>query len=344
MAGTVVTLQDVQRAKAEKGDEFGAAIVDLVQNQCDIAALLPFKTLGTVETSDRVSNSIPSVGFRQGRGTSFGSVTRVASQEVKDTIAQLGAQIDIDKTDLRDKEAGDILGQISQQAVKAMAWKFKDTFINGDHATDAYAFEGIKTRLANMPSGQIVYGVNSTTELDIRSSVSPTTAQMYNFLDQIDQAIDQVDGGMPDIALTDGDFIAALKSVLRRLNLYTVPPVQSPENSGFVPRRTFAVKPDRPVLIYPEDRGIKWYNMGLGQDQSTKIIGTDTVNSVACRPVYFMKIGDPYISGIQQYPLEVSSPMLLDDNVTTRITVDWPVGIHHVHNRSVSKLAGVRVA
>lgn len=342
--GTVITLADVQRAKSEKGDEFGAAIVDLVQNQCDIAAMLPWKTLGTVETKDRVSNSVPSVGFRQGRGARFGAVTDVTSSEVTDSVAQLGAEIDIDKTDLRDKEAGDVLGRKTQAAVKAMAWKFKDTFVNGDHATDAYSFEGIKVRLANSPSGQLVYGNASNAELDVRASASPTNTTLYQFLDKIDEAIDAVDGAMPEIALTDGDFIATLRSVLRRLNKYTERPVDSPNNTGTVGRSSYSVRPDKPVLIYPEDKGIKWYNMGLGQDQTTKIIATDTVNSAACRPVYFMRLGYPYIEGIQQYALEVSEPKVLDDGVTTRVTVDWPLGLHMVHNKSISKLAGVRVA
>lgn len=342
--GTVLYLNDIQRSKSEKGDGYGAAIVSLIQQECDIAAMLPWKTLGTLEIKDRVGNSIPTVGFRQGRGASFGSISGVGSSQVADSVYSMGAQIDLDKADVRDKEAGDVLGERTKLAVKGMTWTFLDYFINGDHATEPHGFEGIKVRLANMASGQTVYGDTSSAELDMRASANPSEADMYTFLDKIDEAIAQGDGGTQDIALTSSDFIATLRSVLRRLGKYNEVAQDGPNFEGTVPRRTSAVRPNKPVLIYPADKGIKWYDMGLKADQSTRVITTETVNSVACRPVFFLKIGHPYITGIQQYAVEVDPPKKLDDGVTFRVVIDWPVGIHHVHNRSISKLAGVRVA
>lgn len=343
--GTILNLFDVQRSKAEKGDEYGAAIVDLFIQECDIAAMMDFKTLGTVETKHRRTNSIPTVGFRQGRGTSFGSVSGVGTDQVTDSVFSMGAQIDIDKTDIRDKEAGDILSERTRYAVRGMSWTFLDYFINGDHATDPYGFEGLKTRLTNAGTSQTVYGVSSSAELDVRASASPSEATLYTFLDKIDEAIDACDGHMADIALTSSDFIATLRSVLRRLNKYTERPVDSPNKFGDVTRRTSSVKPTKPVLIYPEDKGIKWYDMGFKADQTTRVVGTETVNSTACRPVFFVKLGGPdYLHGIQQYAMEITPTKVLDDGVTYRTTIDWPVGLHHTHNRFASKLAGVRVA
>lgn len=342
--GVTLNLFDVHRQKSKAKDKNGAMIVELFINECDIASLMSFETLGTVEVGHRRTNSIPTVGFRAGRGASFGAVSGVTSDEVTDAVWDLGAQIDIDKTDLMDKNAGDIIGERTQDAVKGMSWTFKDYFINGDHATDPYGFEGMKTRIANLGSGQIVYGSSSSAELDVRQSASPSESDMYQFLDKIDEAIETLDGNSGDIALTDGDFIAALRSVLRRLGKYTERPVDSPNVEGTVSRRTSAMKPTRPVLIYPEDKGIKWYNTGYKADQSTKIIGTETVNSVNCRPVYFLKTGKPYVHGIQQYSMDIVGPFRTDDGVTHRVTVDWPVGLHHVHNRSISRLSGVRVA
>lgn len=344
--GTVLYLSDVQRAKSEAGDEYGASVVSVVQQECDIAAMLPWKTLGTVEVRDRISDSIPTVGFRQGRGQSFGSISGTSTSQMVDAVYSLGAQIDLDKTDVRDKDAPDILGERTRLAVKGMAWTFMDYFINGDHATDLHGFEGLKVRLANSASAQTVYGVSSAAELDIRASASPSDNTLYTFLDRIDAAVDACDGHMADIALTSSDFIATLRSTLRRLGKYVEksPYSPGPRFEGSVQRRTSADKPNGPVLEYPEGSGIKWYDMGLKADQSTRVIGTDTVNSVACRPVYFVKVGYPYLHGIQQYPMEIDPSSKLDDKVTFRVVIDWPIGLHHVHLRSFSKLAGVRVA
>ena len=342
--GQVLTLQDVQRAKSEKGDKFGAGVVELFINECDPAAMLPFDTLGTVEVSNRRTNSATTVGFRQGRGAGFGGISARTTDKVTDAVWDMGASIDIDKTDLRDKEAGDLLGDRTRDAVKAMSWTFLDYFINGDHATDPYGFEGVKARLANLNSAQSVYGVSSSAELDVRASASPSESTLYTFLDKIDEAIDALDGSTGDMAFTSSDFIATLRSVLRRLGKYTAQPETEPGKFGANRRRTGAEGSNKPVLIYPEDKGIKWYNMGFKADQTTRVVATDTVNSVACRPVYFVKTGKPYLHGIQQYPIETSAPMKLDDGVTTRVTIDWPVGLHHVHNKALAALKGVRVA
>lgn len=169
---TTLTLADVQRVKAEKGDDFGAAIVDLVQRDCDMAAILDFVTLGTVEMKRRVSNSVGTVGFRTGRGQPFGNISGPAYDEVADQVFSLGAEIKMDKTDVYDKMAGDILGQRTRFAVRALSQTFNEYFVNGDHATDPHGFEGVKVRLANSPAGQVIYGVSSSAELDVRAAAS----------------------------------------------------------------------------------------------------------------------------------------------------------------------------
>lgn len=341
-----ILLSDVQRAKANKGDTFGAAVVSTVIRECDILSILPIETIGTTEVYDRRSNSIATVGFRAGRGQRFGAVSAKSFDEVSDAIFQLGAEIDIDKTDYRDKNAPNLLMERVENAIEGMSWVFNDKFINGDHASSIHEFEGIKVRLATLGSGQIIHGDTSSTTLDVRASASPSESQLYQFLDRIDQAVDTLDGHTGDIALTSSDFIATLRSVLRRLGKYTeYPATDKNTNTAFAGRKTSAVKGAGPQLIYPVDKKLAWYDMGYKADQSTVVIGTETLSyGNACRPVYFMKLGRPYIHGIQQYDIETVGPELLDDMVTYRVTVDWPVGLHHVHPKSISKLGGVRVA
>lgn len=339
---TVLTLADVQRMKSDKGDEYGAAVVDLTIQECDPAAQLEWKTIGTTEVRHRRTNSVPTVSFRQGRGAGFGGINGITYDSVADSVWQLAVRVEIDKIDYMDKNAPDTIEQRIRLAVKGMSWTILDYFINGDHGTDPYGFEGIKTRLANSPSGQTVYGVSSSAELDIRASASPSEATLYSFLDKIDEAVDTGDGHTYDAAYTDADFIAAFRSVLRRLGKYVDNPENRPMKEGSAQRRTSSVRPKGPILEY---KNIKWYDMGYKADQSTKVVGTTTVNSVACRDVYFAKLGGPdYLHGIQQYAMDVDGPKKSEDGATYYVNIDWPLGLHHTHNKTFGRLAGVRVA
>lgn len=341
---TTLTLPDVQRRKATAGDEFGAAVVEMFSIESNFSKMIPFETLGTVEVGHERTNSIPTVGFRQGRGAAFGGVSGTATDHVKDAVFSLGAQIDMDKTDVKDKKAKGLMEARTRDAVNGMAWTFNDYFINGDHAVDAYGFEGIKSRFANLASSQTVYANTSSAVLDVRPTSSPSEATMYQWLDRIDEAIYQCDGHTADIALTYADVIKTLRGILRRLNKYVEKAVDSPRYVGSNERRSSSDRVSKPVMVYPSDMGLKWYDSGLKADQSTPIIGTETVNSTACRPIYFIKLGQKYLYGIQQYAIETDGPNKLNDGVTFRTVIDWPVGLHHVHKWFGSKLSGQQVA
>jgi len=344
MPSIAQTLLDVQRAKSEKGDKFGAAVVDLIRVYGDALNLLDWETIGTVETMARRSNSIAELAFREGRGADFSGIDGPGYDQVTDSVWHLGGKVKIDKIDLKDKKAPDILMDKTRFAIRGLVHKFNDQFINGDHATEPHGFEGLNVRLLN-GFGNTVYGNSSSAELDVRASAAPSEATLYTFLDKIDEAIEECDGGTPDVAFTSGDFIATLRSVLRRLGKYTAQPEQEPGKYNELPgRRSFAQKQNRPALIYPTDKGVKWYDLGFKRDQTTRVIANETVNSVGCRPVYFAKLGRDYLSGIQMYPVETTGPDRLDDMLTWQVMVDWPLGIRTVHNRTLAKLAGVRVA
>lgn len=332
-----LTLLDMQRAKK---DNYDKGVIEVFMQEADVSKLLPIETIGTLEVTARRSNSIPTVGFRS-RGEAFPAVSGSMKDTITDQVFAMGATIDIDKTDMRDKAPiTDPLSDRTRDAVKGMAWTFNDYFINGDHGTDPIGFEGLKVRLATLAAGQTIYANTSSAELDIRPGTG-TTADMQKFLDRIDETIYACDGHSADWCLTDADFIRTLKSCLRRLNINKDTDPLTPMAIGSGQRQTTAVKNQKPVYVY---NGVKFYDMGLKANQSTKIIATETVNSQACRPAFFVKIGEPYLHGIQQYAMEVSKPFLMDDGVTYRTVIDWPVGLRHVHKAFAAKLAGARVA
>lgn len=332
-----ITLLDVAR---NKKDAFEAAVVETWADRCDILKKLPLKTIGTLEVHTRRRASGTMLGFRK-RGQAYGDIKGGGYDIVSDAVYPMGGNIDIDKADMRDKApASDPLTERIRDGIDAAAATFNYYFINGDHAIDEDTFEGIKVRLAASPAAQTVYGNSSTTALDVAGAIAANnTAVMQTFLDRIDDAIYACDGHTADIALCNAEFIRALKAVLRRLNLYKdVEPTQPYKTAR--QSETSATYNNSPIFNW---NGVDFYDMGVQVDNVTKVIGTETVGGEATQPVYFLKLGDRYLHGIQQYAMEVTKPTLLPDNVTYRVTIDWPVGLRHVHPRSFSKLAGVKV-
>lgn len=331
-----LTLLDMFRNKT---DEYERGVVETFTMECDISKKLPIETVGTLEVKTKRTNSIATVGFRR-RGEMHGAVVGGTTDVVADAVYSMGATIDIDKADMRDKNVvPDPLSSRTREAVRGMAWTFNDAFMNGDHGTDEDSFEGVKVRLALANSAQTIFGVSASAELEARPGTA-TTANSQTLLDKIDEAVYACDGHTANVCLTGADFIRAVKSALRRLGINKDQPATEP-STVINKRRTGANFFQKPSWEYD---GVAYYDMGLKADQSTQIVGTDTVNAIACRPAYFLKLGDPYIHGIQQYPMDIGQPKLLDDGVTYRTVIDWPIGLRHVHPRFGAKLKGVRVA
>lgn len=338
-----ITLFDMLRLKE---DEYEQGVVETFIMESDIGKTLSFETIDTVQINTRRLNSLPSVTFRQ-RGQRY-SQGNVGIEHVSDAVYPLGAEISIDKVDLRDKSPfQDPLTFHTQAHVKSMAYKFNDYFVNGDHATDPNGFEGIKTRIANyLASTQTLYANTSSAVLDVRAAtlgaaaLSTAQSTAYQFLEALDRAQYALDGHKADLCITNSDGIRALKNCLRYANAYVDP--ASTISTDFNERATSAKPPSKAAFVWGE---CTYVDAGVKVDQTTTIVATDSsVASTACRPFYFVRLGDPYIQGIQEYPMEVSQSFQLDDGVTFRVVIDWPVGIRHVHPRSAAQLLGVQVA
>lgn len=331
-----LTLMDAMRRKT---DDYDAGVIETFILAADITKILPIETLGTVQKKKRRTNSIATIGFRS-RGQIHGNVTGGDKDELSESVWSMGATIDIDKTEVRDKYAGNILAERTEEAIKGAAWTFNNYFINGDHGTDPLGFEGLIVRLALLSANQTAYGVSSSAELEARPGTA-TEAQGQTLIDKIDSARDLCDGGVAEVCVTTRRNIRAIKSALRRMGIdkpqSSLEPVTNPKDQ----RRSSAMPWNKPIWEYD---GTRFFDMGLKADQSTAIVGSETVNSIACDPFYFFKIGDPYLHIIQQYGMDVSRMQLLEDQVTYRSVVDWPTGIAAFHPRFASKLSGVRAA
>lgn len=336
--GTVLTLPDMHRARPDAVD---GGVIDTIVRDFPALNVIPFETLPTVEIVHRRKNYVTTVDWRAGRGAPLGKLEGGSEDEIRDAVYQLGGTIGLDKIDIRDKRA-DATGLVMERlrdGIRGMAWTFKDALINGDHAVSPDMFEGLKVRIAMSGSGQTVYAKSASSPLDVTPGTA-TNADLYQWMDQIDRAIDACDGETADIALCNREFIQTFRSMLRRLGLYTHQDASKP-TTAVSPKRTSSIENTGPQLVY---RDVKFYVTGLRADQVNRVITPDTIGGAPCEPVYFVKLGKDYFHGIQLYPPEITKPERNDDLMTHTAAVDWTPGVHHAHPRSFSVLRGSQVA
>lgn len=331
------TLLSVMR---DRSDPFEAGMIYTFLDSCDVSKILPMVTINRTQIGHRRSNSASTVGFRA-RGERFGGVTERSYDEVQDATYPIGAEIDVDITDMRDKSLTENpMVKATREAMEDMSFTFRNHFINGDQATEPDGFEGLIVRLQNLASSQTVYALDSSNELDIsKANITSTTARQ--FLDAWDDAQDACDGHKADVVFTTSSGIRAIKRCLRILNLYRDVAPETPRTDAGNRRQSSADPLMGANFVWDN---VRIYDMGYKADQTNTIIATESFSGATCTPFYFTKLGSPkYLYGIQQYEIEISDTNLLDDNVTYRTTVDWPVGLHHVHPRFGVKLKGAVV-
>jgi hypothetical protein len=333
------TLVDVAR---DRTDPFEAGIISTFLERCDAAKVAPIQTIGTTAIGHRRSNSAGEVGFRK-RGEGFTGVARRTYDEVVDATYSMGCEIEVDTRDLKDKGLSENpMVKATREGVEDMTYTFNHWFFNGDQAVDEDGFDGMKVRHANLASSQTTYAIDSSTALDMtrlaNSNAGPTVGDCENFLDAIDDTIETLDGRSADVCFTDAAGIRAIKRAERRLSIYKDTPPSEPLTDSGMKQRTSATPISRSVYTYA---GVNFINLGYRADQTTHIVGTETIGGKATTPFYFVKLGKPYFWCIEQFPIDIGETFLKDDGVTMKTVVEWPVGEHTVHPRWGAKLAGV---
>jgi hypothetical protein len=331
-----LSIYDIQRLKETN---FEKGIVEQFIVNSDLLKVIPIENTNTMQIQTRRMNALPAVTWRQ-RGQRFSDGGQPGWETVTDALYNIGAEINIDDADMRDKGPY-IVNPVAFKTTaktRAIIYNFHDKVINGDHATDGNSFEGLKVRIGGLASSQTLYAAS---EVDIRpSAVTTTTA--YTFLNRIDEAKYNLDGngGGNVVCLTDADFIRSFKNALRVTGQYVNSPGM-PTSS--IQARESSNEPGPSAGNVFEWDGVKYIDMGVKGDQTTRIVANETITN-DCRPAFFVKLGGDYLNLIEYGPLDVKEPELIDDMVTYRGTISWYVGLKHVHNRFAVKLAGSRVA
>lgn len=260
------------------------------------------------------------------------------------SVYELSMHIDIPKA-LDIANTNQLVRALDQQvtlATKGFAYVLNDTFINGDQASDANQFEGINKIVADLGSAQTV----NSTEIDLTASYTDAIAE--SLFVALDQAIYATEGHMPSFAVANDTFLLKMESIGRQYKLRG--DHFNWEDATFDigdPRTTQRTKASKPAFKY---RGIPFFDIGLKADQSTRIIGntyTEGGSTAHGTRIFFVKLGEQDVEGIELSPLEVvdsasmSDGTIEDKNVRRKRMTHRP-GLAVWGPRSIVKLQGVR--
>lgn len=283
-------------------DTLLAGVIETMAQESPVLQRLPFvEIVGNGLTYNR-ENAAPSAGFYD-VGDEWDESTPTFTQATA-TLKILGGDADIDnflkstRSNIQDLEAAVV--QLKARAVQSL---FDDTFVNGDDSVDAKSFDGIDVLCA---AGQ---------------TVSMGTDGGTLTLEKLDELIDKVRGGKPDMLLMSRRSRRTLNELAR-------------DSGGFL-------EADRDEF----GQMLQYYD-GVPIGICDYIPDDQTVGtSEDCSTIYAMQFGEGALSGLTAPGgLSVERVGSLETKDASRIRVKWYAGLALFNTVKLAKLAGVRAA
>jgi hypothetical protein len=294
-----VALTLVEASKLSN-DTLLAGVIETMAKESPVLQRLPFiEIVGNGLTYNR-ENVATTAGFFD-VGDTWTEDTPTFTQ-VTATLKILGGDADVDnffkstRSNIQDLEAAII--QLKARAVQNL---FDDTFVNGDVTANAKAFDGIDRLTV---AGQAVsMGTNGATLT----------------LEKLDELVDKMRGGKPDLLLMS-------RRSRRTLNVLA-------RTAG-----TF-LEADR-----DEFGGMLQFYDGIAIGINDYISDTKTVGtSTDCSTIYGMQFGEGALSGLTAPGgLEVERVGSLETKDASRMRVKWYASLALFNTLKLTKLTGVR--
>lgn len=328
-----VTLQDY----ALSPKELTAGFAKVLQDESPFMDSLPFENVGTLAVKVLREGPLTSMATSWRKiGAAPTSVKVPPPTMAEEQAYAITNYIEIDKALLRDssQKLYNPLTYQSQMIARSIAREFNDAIINNTPATSADKPVGIWWRVQNdLPSTQRITAdpAGNSAGLDISPDAGSLASTMQSLLDKLDQLIYAVDGHKADVLLMNQETKLRLWSILRQANVLNI-------------------TKDRYGIEQADYKGAKFIDMGWKYDDTTRIIGNvETLTGAALTggtgtSIYAVRYGPTYTTGWQEYAMEVTPPVLIDDQVTYRSAVDWVVGLAVSGPRSIARLYGVIAA
>ncbi|MEJ7783184.1 MAG: major capsid protein [Solirubrobacteraceae bacterium] len=280
--------------------------------------------------------TLPGVEFRAVNGAYAESTGTVVQAFEKLVI--LGGDADVDTFVAKTKgNLNDQRGLQDKLKVKALNYKFQDGFINGDVATDANSFDGLKKRLVG--AQVVAAGANG---LPVVGNGASDVQAFLDFLDQLIASVPGISAGNGALYMNTMIRTKVL-SALRRANVNV-------ESVGRLPAplRT-SVSASSPVnqADLPTYNSIPMLDIGARPDGTLIIPQTETQGTaVDCSSIYAVKFGsseaDQAVTGLSNGGVDVRDLGEQQVKPAFRTRIEFFCGVAVFGGKAAARGIGVR--
>jgi len=273
-------------------------VIETVIKDSPILQKLPFMEITGNSLKYNRENNLPSVAF-YAVGDAWGESTPTFTQKTA-TLAIMGGDADVDHYLQQTRSnINDIQQEVIALKAKAMRHKFEDTFVNGDTAVDTNAFDGIDKLI---DAGQTV-------------SMGDNGATLT--LAKLDEMIDKVLGGKPDVLLVSRRSRRKLKALMEDVGIVE----QDKNQFGEVVNLYNGI----PVAVND------WIS-------DAKTVGEND----DCSTIYAVQFGEAGVCGLHNGGIQAEVIGAVSNKNATRTRLRWYCSIALFSTVTVAKLTGVR--
>ena len=277
-----------------------SGVIETIIKDSPILQSLPFiEIVGNGLTYNR-ENAAATAAFYD-VGDTWTESTPTFSQ-VTAVLKIVGGDADIDNFLLSTRSSvQDLEAAVLQLKAKAVQQKFEDTFVNGDTSVDTKSFDGIDKLC------------------DAGQTVSMGTNGATLSLAKLDELIDQLKGGKPDILLMSKRTRRTLNNLARASGSFL-----EADRNEFGQMMQFYDGIPVGICDYISD---------------AKTVGT----SSDCSTIYTLRLGEGALAGLTSPGgLQVERVGSLETKDATRTRVKWYVSLALFNTLKLAKLVGVR--
>lgn len=320
MAGiTLAQLAQLETDATKKG------VITTLLRDSNILSVVPFESVQSLQVAALRWETLPTGGAWRKLNAGYTSAEDGTIGEVWESLYAFGGDITFDNVlkKLKNTVRDPVVVQ-TEMKLKVMALQWNDVFINGDHGSDPDQFEGLKKRVAGMPTRQSVYfAASNAAALDPTAS----TANARAFMDKWDEMWYKCNGGRVSAIFCNEGMVWGLIRVMRYLQI----------NGNFLDVTKDVLGRDIQTF-----KGKKLIDVGLKYDQSTEIItdaetagdsGTDATS------IYFVDFNsNDGLYGIQLNSLETYDPLSggeMETKPSKMLRVDWWNGLANFGSRCI---------
>ncbi|RSX53021.1 major capsid protein [Bifidobacterium samirii] len=302
-------------------DDLQKGVLEMFVQESPVLDRIPFLDIEGNAYAYNEEATLPGVAFRNVNEAYTESTGTVNQKSEKLVI--LGGDADVDRfiqqtrSDLNDQRATQ-----TAMKVKAISYKFQDTFFNGSVKTDAKSFDGLKTRLTG---NQVI-----TPNANGIKVLGNGGTDVHTFLDALDSML----AAVPGINATNGaiymnsQIMGKFRSALRHIGYDTT--LQQDING----KRT---------LMW---NGVPVLDAGTKTDGTMVLAANETVGTATTTTsVYAVRFGgdegDQAVTGLTNGGVMVDDLGMLQDKPSYRTRVELYCGLAVFGGKAAARLAGV---